>query len=66
VKFWKDTKNHSKHFLRKNIWYLKERKNALESSDQDQSTFSSRTIFLNCYWSFDLTETVSSLIWSSN
>jgi len=24
------------------------------SSDQDQSTFSSRTIFSNYYWSFEL------------
>jgi len=33
---------------------FQERKSALVSSDQYQSTFSSRIVFLNYYWSFEV------------
>jgi len=33
---------------------FQERKSTFVASDQDQSTFSSRIIFSNYYWSFDL------------
>ena len=42
------------NFFEQEHCVFQERKNTFVSSDQDQSTFSSRTVFSNYYWSFEV------------
>jgi len=42
------------NFSKQEHCVFQERKSAFVFSDQDQSTFSSRTVFSNYYWSFEL------------